>query len=81
MSGLEQTYYIMAIVVMSFMLILLIALVTTVVVIRNKIVSLENMVKEKIHMVSDTAAKAVEIVGAVGEVARAVKGTGKSKRS
>lgn len=74
MSGLETTYYIIAIIVMSLALLLLIALVVAVVVIRNKIVAIEKTVQEKLSFVTNTANRAAEIVDAAKDVARAVKG-------
>lgn len=74
MTGLETTFYITAIIFMSVMLILITALVTVIVVIRNKIVALEKSVQDKLHSVTMNVNKAVEVVEAVRDVARAVKG-------
>lgn len=73
MSGLETTFYIVAIIFMSIMLVLIAALVTSIVVIRNKIVSLEKAVQDKIHIVTNNVGKVVEIANAVREFAKNVK--------
>lgn len=73
MSGLETTYYIVAIVFMSVMLVLVAALVTAIIVIRNKIVSLEKAVQDKLHFVTNNVGKVVEFANTVREVARAIK--------
>ncbi|PID30311.1 hypothetical protein CSA80_02700 [Candidatus Saccharibacteria bacterium] len=72
MSGLEQTYYIIAIICMSLGLLLLGAIVAAIIIIRNKVIDLERMIKEKFHTAVNAADKAVEIAGAVRSVADAV---------
>ena len=73
MSGLETTYYIIAIVVMSLMLMLLVAIVVAIVVIRNKIVSLEKMIQEKLSFFTNAAHRATDIVDAAKDVAQAFR--------
>lgn len=73
MTGLEQSFYIIGIVFMSVMLILVATLVTAVLVVRNKVVSLEKTVEEKLNHAAKPMNKVVEIANAVREVARAAK--------
>lgn len=73
MSGLEQSFYIVGIVFMSISLILIFSLVTAVVVIRNKVVSLEKTVEEKLQTAARVPNRVVELANAVKEVAKAVK--------
>lgn len=73
MSGLEQSFYIIGIVFMAVSLVLIFSLVTAVIVIRNKVVSLEKTVEEKLHTAAKVPNKVVEIANAVREVAKAVK--------
>lgn len=73
MSGLESTYYIVAIVFMSVMMILIAALVTAMIVIRNKIVELEKLARDKFERATTGVNKVVEVARAVGDVAKAVR--------
>jgi hypothetical protein len=73
MTGLETTYYIVGIVFMVAALMVLLGIVTALFVIRNKVVTLEKTVQEKVHGVTQNVEKVVEIANAVREVARAVK--------
>jgi len=76
MSGLQEAFYIIAIIFMAVMFILLIALVAAVFVIRNKINRIERQIENRINMVTNIAEKG-------GEVAAAVVGaaTRKAKRA
>ncbi len=74
MSGLETTYYVIAIVFMVVMLGLVTALVAAIIVIRNKFIALEKSVQDKFHNVTNNVNKVVEVAQAVRDVARAVKG-------
>ena len=65
MTGLEEAFYIVGIVYMGISLLLIIGLVVAVFVIRAKIVSLENMVKEKIDMVTSMGERAGEVINTV----------------
>jgi len=62
MTGLEQSYYIIAIVFMSVMLLLIAYLVIATLVIRNKVVSLERTVEDKLHAVAKLPETILEIV-------------------
>ena len=73
MSGLEQSFYIIGIVFMAVMLILIASIVTALVVIRNKIVSLEKTVADKLLSAAKPINKVVEIANAVREVAKAAR--------
>ena len=73
MSGLEQAFYIIGIIFMSVSLVLIATLVTTGFVIRNKVVSLEKTVEEKLQTAARVPNKVVELANAVKEVAKAVK--------
>jgi len=73
MSGLEQSFYIIGIIFMSVSLVLIATLVTTGFVIRNKVVSLEKTVEEKLQTAARVPNKVVELANAVKEVAKAVK--------
>lgn len=65
MNGLEQAFYIIAIVFMSVMFILITVLVVTVLVIRSKIMNIQRQIEERIDMVSDIAGRSGEIVARV----------------
>jgi len=58
---------------MSVSLVLIATLVTTGFVIRNKVVSLEKTVEEKLQTAARVPNKVVELANAVKEVAKAVK--------
>ena len=63
---LENTFYILAIIVMVISLILLIALVIAVFVIRNKVITIEKQIQDKIDEITNFAGRGGEIVAAVG---------------
>lgn len=73
MDGLEQAFYIIAIIFMSISLLLIISIVTAVIVIRNKVIALEKLIQAKLDAATRVPNKVVEIANAVKEVARAVK--------
>ena len=74
MSGLQEAFYIIAIVFMGVMFILLIALVTAVFVIRNKINKIQENIESKINAVTNIAERGGEIAGlATRVVARKAK--------
>jgi cell division protein FtsL len=74
MSGLEQAFYIIAIVFMGVMFILIIALVVTVFVIRSKINKIQKTIEEKVHTVTSFAEKGGELAAlATGGVVRKAK--------
>jgi Na+-transporting methylmalonyl-CoA/oxaloacetate decarboxylase gamma subunit len=72
MPGLQEAFYIIAIVFMGVMFILLVALVAAVFVIRNKINRIERQIENRINMVTGIAERG-------GEVAAAVVGAAKRK--
>lgn len=82
MSGLEEAFYITAIVFMSVMFILVIALVTAVFVIRAKINKIHHMIDSKVNTFTTLAEKGGELAGlAVSRVAnKAKKAARKAKR-
>ena len=61
MTGLEQTFYIMAIVYMSLMFIVLIAILAAVLVIKKKITKIHDKIDEKIHSVTSIAERGGEL--------------------
>lgn len=65
MNGLEQGFYIVALVFMSLMLILITVLVVTVLVIRSKIMRIQHQIEERIDTVTDLATKSGEVVARV----------------
>ncbi len=73
MSGLEQSYYIVGIVFMSVVLVLIAIIVAAMLVVRNKVVSLERTVEEKLH----TVAKIPEAIVDIVEAFRDLKKSGK----
>lgn len=66
MNGLEQAFYIFAIVFMSLMLILVTALVVTVFVIRSKIMKIQRQIEDRIDSVTDLASKGGEMAARIG---------------
>lgn len=62
---LQNAFYIIGIVYMGISLLLILGVVVALFVIRAKVVSLENMVKEKIAAVTSLPAQVAEIVGSV----------------
>jgi len=74
MSGLQEAFYIIAIIFMGIMFILLVALVTAVFVIRNKINRIERQIENRINMVTNIAERGGEVAAAVvGAAARKAK--------
>jgi hypothetical protein len=74
MTGLQEAFYIIAIIFMGIMFILIIALVAAVFVIRSKINHIQRMVEERINLVTNIAEKGGEVAAAVvGGVARKAK--------
>lgn len=55
MTGLEQTFYIMAIVFMSLMFLLMIAIVSAVFVIRSKVNKIHDHIESKINSITNLA--------------------------
>lgn len=74
MTGLQEAFYIIAIIFMGVMFILLIALVAAVFVIRNKINRIERQIENRINMVTNIAERGGEVAAAVvGAAARKAK--------
>jgi hypothetical protein len=74
MPGLQEAFYIIAIVFMGVMFILLTALVAAVFVIRSKISKIQHQIEGRINMVTGIAEKGGELAAAaVGGVARKAK--------
>lgn len=82
MSGLEEAFYIIAIVFMSVMFILVIAVTVAVFVIRAKINKIHHMIDAKLNTFTTLAEKGGELAGlAASTVARkAKKAVRKAKR-
>lgn len=79
MNGLEQAFYIIAIVFMSVMFILIIALVVSVIMIRNRIVKIQHHIEQRINSVTNIAEKGGELAAAAvsGVAKKAKKAIGK----
>lgn len=60
--GLEEVFYLMAIIFMSIMFIVLIALVVAVFVIKHKVDLLQRQVEEKLHLITTIFHTGSEIV-------------------
>jgi Na+-transporting methylmalonyl-CoA/oxaloacetate decarboxylase gamma subunit len=74
MPGLQEAFYIIAIIFMGVMFILLIALVATVFVIRSKINKIHDQIENRINMVTNIAERGGEVAAAVvGAAARKAK--------
>lgn len=74
MSGLQEAFYIIAIIFMGVIFIMLIALVSAVFVIRSKINRIHDQIEAKINTVTAVAEKSGEIAGlATRIVARQAK--------
>jgi cell division protein FtsL len=74
MTGLQETFYVMAIVFMVVMFILIIALVTAVFVIRNKVNRIQHQIEAKINSVNLIAEKGGELAAAAtGGILRKAK--------
>ena len=80
MTGLEETFYIMAIIFMSLSFVILIALVTSVLVIRSKIIKIHEAVDEKLSAVTNFAEKGGELAGMASSTFKQAKRTFKKAR-
>jgi hypothetical protein len=65
MTGLQEAFYIVGLVYMGISLLLILGVVIALGVIRKKIVSLENMVKEKIEVVTAMSERAGDVLNTV----------------
>lgn len=68
MTGLQETFYIMAIVFMALNFLLFIALLTAVFVIRAKVNKIHDMVNKKLAAVTNVAEKGGELSAIAGSV-------------
>lgn len=68
MTGLEQAFYIMAIVYMGVMFVAMIAIVVAVLAIRAKINAIERNIADKIHAITSIAHIGEEIIGRAKKV-------------
>ena len=73
MSGLEQSYFIIGIVFMSIVLILITVMVVAMITIRNKLVSLERNVADKLHTIAKIPETIVDIVDAFKDLKKSSK--------
>lgn len=82
MNGLQESFYIIAIIFMGLILLLLIALVSAVLVIRNKINRIHANIESKLNKVTSIAEKSGEIAGIATKVVRhtAKKAARKAKK-
>lgn len=65
MTGLQQAFYIVGLVYMAVSLLLILGVVIALGVIRKKVVSLENIVKEKLELVTSLRSGAGNIVDTI----------------
>ena len=81
MPGLQEAFYIIAIVFMGVIFIMLIALVTAVFVIRSKVNKIQQAIESKINTVTNIAEKGGEIAALAtgGIVRKAKKAIGKKR--
>lgn len=68
MTGLEQTFYIMAIIYMSVMFLAMVAGVIAILAIRAKINAIERHIAEKFHAVAAVARVSEEIISRAKQV-------------
>ena len=73
MSGLEQSYFIIGIVFMSIVLMLITVMVVAMITIRNKLVSLERNVADKLHTIAKIPETIVDIVDAFKDLKKSSK--------
>jgi cell division protein FtsL len=66
MTGLEQTFYIMAIIFMSVMFVMIIALVAAIFAIRAKINEIHDRIEDRLDMVTAWAEKGGELTAMAG---------------
>lgn len=70
MTGLEEVFYIVALVYMGISLLIIFGLLAAVLIIRNKVVNLENMVKEKLDVVFSVGAAAGDVIDSVRKITK-----------
>jgi hypothetical protein len=70
MTGLQEAFYIIAIVYMGVSFLIILVVLAALLVIRHKIVSLERMVRDKIDAVTSMGARAGEVISTVKKFAK-----------
>lgn len=70
MTGLQEAFYIVGIVYMGISLLIILGILVAIGVIRKKIVSLENMVKDKLHTVSSLASAGSDVLNTVKKMTK-----------
>ena len=73
MTGLQEAFYIMAIIFMSLAFLLLIALVTSVLVIRSKINRIHDAIEAKVNSVTSLAERGGELTALAGSKIKQAK--------
>lgn len=69
MTGLQEAFYIVGLVYMGVSLLIIIGILVAIGVIRKKVISIENTIKEKLSMVTSLGEKAGEVIGTVKKFA------------
>lgn len=69
MTGLETTFYVIAIIFMSLMLLIGVTIVAAILVIRAKVVAIQNRVEERLNTAQEWAEKGEAVFGAIKKVA------------
>jgi cell division protein FtsL len=72
MSGLEQTFYVMAIVYMCIMFLLMIAALGAVLTIKAKINAIHQQIEDKLSLIKSVATLGANVGGLVSEAAKGV---------
>jgi hypothetical protein len=70
MSGLEQAFYIVALVYMGISLLIIFGLLAAVIIIRNKVINLENIVREKFDVVFSVGSAAGDVIDSVRKITK-----------
>ena len=70
MTGLQEAFYIIAIIYMGVSFLIILVAVAAVLVIRHKVVSLERMVKERLETVAAVGETAGEVISTVRKFAK-----------
>lgn len=70
MTGLQEAFYIVGLVYMGISLLIIIGLLVAVLIIRNKVVNLENMIKEKLDTVFSVGAAAGDVLNTVKKMTK-----------
>jgi hypothetical protein len=70
MTGLQEAFYIVALVYMGVSLLIIFGILAAILIIRGKVVSLENMVKEKLDVVFSVGEAAGEVISTVKKITK-----------